>query len=1054
MTKVKQMLSFIVVAVLMFSSQSIMAQGTTASINGLVFDQNGNALPGANVVAVHQPSGTVYGSTAREDGRYNLVGLRVGGPYKVTVSMVGFTQQVEEGFSLALGQNLRIDFKLPEEAVQLSGVTITAERNAVLSQARTGAATNISAKAMQELPSVSRNFQSFAKLSPMFSYSDNSGGYTTGGRSSKYNNIQIDGAQYNDLFGLGSSGIPGGQTSMNPISLDAIEEVQIVIAPFDVRYGGFTGGGINAVTKSGSNDFSGSAYLFGRNESLVGKNWDGTKVSDFKDYQYGFRVGGPIVKDKLFFSVAGELTSYDLPVPNASLTTGPTNTEANAVKIYNVLKNTYGYDAGSYSTCNTETPSSKMLLRFDYNLSDNHKLTLRHNYTYGYDDKMNSRSANNTLSFDSYNYRIVDITNSTVLQLNSTFSNKFSNELTLGYTSIRDRRGTSGVAPEIRVYEGNVTFYAGPDRYSSANELDQDVFEITDNFTYYAGDHAFTIGTHNEFSSFRNLYLADYYGYLVFTSLANLEAGKVGTYGRTVLQPGVTNGAADFSLAQYGFYIQDEWTVSPKLKLTFGLRVDIPTYPDTPAKNDLVTKYISGYSTDSVPETSLLWSPRFGFNYDLSEDRTTQLRGGLGVFTGKVPYVWISNNYGNTGTTMGYISSVGENSVSTLINNPLDATYSTSNTQAEINLANKDLKMPQVLRFDLALDQQLPLGFVGTVEFQYSKTLNDMIYRKVNLGDPSYNMPVIGSGDDGRPVYNTTSYTNTTYEKNFVNIFEVYNTSSGYQYDFAVSVQRNVTRGLSINAGYRYEKAMDRNSASSSQAKSQWNYNPIDGDPNNPTLTTALWEVPHRLYLSAAYTEEFFKNAPTTISVFINSQSGSPTSFVYNGDVNGDGSAYNDLFYIPRNSSEILLGSSTTSYSVDDDDNAMWQALNSFIENNEYLREHRGQIAERNGSYAPWNTTIDMRIVQEIPDLWGIGKFQLSLDILNVANLLNEDWGHVEIGSWYYTIATLKGTISDATSSNYHKPVYNFSAPTNNVPWSKSYTSSRWAMQIGLRYSF
>jgi hypothetical protein len=689
------------------------------------------------------------------------------------------------------------------------------------------------------------------------------------------------------------------------------------------------------------------------------------------------------------------------------------------------------------------------LLRFDYNLSDNHKLTLRHNYTYGYDDKLGNRTNNNTMSFGSYNYRIKDITNSTVLQLTSTFSNKISNELIVGYTSIRDRRnGTTGIAPEIKVLEGGVNYFMGHERYSQANELDQDVFEITDNFTYYAGDHAFTIGTHNEFSSFRNLYLADYYGFLYFSSLANLDAGKVGTYGRTVLQDNVTNGAADFSLAQYGFYIQDEWTVSPKLKLTFGLRVDIPTYPDTPAKNDLVTKYLPGYSTDSVPETSLLWSPRFGFNYDLSDDRTTQLRGGLGVFTGKVPYVWISNNYGNTGTTMGYVSSIGENSVASIISNPLGATPAASNIQAEINLASKELKMPQVLRLDAAIDQQLPLGFVGTVEFQYSKTLNDMIYRKVNLGDPSYNIPVIGSGDDGRPVYNTTAYTNTAYEKNFVNIFEVYNTSSGYQYDFAVSVQRNVSRGLSINAGYRYEKAMDCNSAASSQAKSQWNYNPISGDPNNPTLTTSLWEVPHRFYLSAAYTEEFFKNAPTTISVFLNSQSGSPTSFVYNGDVNGDGSQYNDLFYIPRNSSEILLGSSKTSYSVGDDNNEMWQALNSFIENNEYLREHRGEIAERNGSYAPWNTTIDMRIVQEIPDLWGIGKFQLSLDILNVANLLNEDWGHVKIGSWYYTIASLKATTDDK------KPVYSFSAPKTNEPWSKSYTSSRWAMQLGLRYSF
>ena len=1011
----------------------------------MVVDQNGSALPGANIIAVHQPSGTQYGTTSREDGRYNLVGLRVGGPYKVTVSFVGYTSQVEEGFSLELGQNLRIDFKLPEEAVQLSGITVTAESGTVLSQSRTGATQSVSSKTMQEIPTFSRSFQSLVKLSPMFSYSYNSSGYVTGGRSSKYNNIQIDGAQYNDMFGLGSSGLPGGQIDMNPVSLDAIQEMQIVVAPYDVRYGGFTGGGINAVTKSGSNKFGGSAYFYGRNQDFGGKNWDGSNVSNFKQYQTGFHFGGPVMEDKLFFSVAGEITSYAYPVDNVTLSK---TTDSTANKIANDMKTLYDYDPGSQATFDANRPSSKMLLRFDYNISENHKLTLRHNYTYGTDDNMGLRSDNRYLVFSTYNYRIRDLTNSSVLQLNSTFSNQISNELTLGYTSIRDRRhGTTANAPEMRVAESGLTYVYGPDRYSSANELDQDVFEVTDNFTYYAGDHAFTLGTHNEFFSFRNLFLRDYFGYIYFSSLANLEAGKYSSYSRTISASSDPYPAAEFSVAQYGFYIQDEWTVSPKLKLTFGLRVDIPTFPDTPARNDTVSKYLPGYSTDVVPEAALLWSPRFGFNLDLSEDRTTQLRGGLGIFTGKVPYVWISNSYGNTGMTALTLTTTNA-TVNQMIHDPFSVSASAPSTP-EIDLQSSSLKMPQLLRLDLAIDHQLPFGLVGTVELQYSKTLNDLIYRKLNVGDVSYYMPLIGSSSDHRPIYNSSNYGKTTLNNKFYNIYEVYNTSSGYQYDLTFQVQGQVTNDITVNAGYRYEKAEDRNSASSSQASSQWNYNPISGDPNNPELTTSLWEIPHRLFLSVAYSHEFIEDAGTTISLFFNAQSGTPFSFVYNGDVNGDGSTYNDLFYIPRNSSEILLGSSTTSYSVGDDNNSMWQALNSFIENNDYLRNHRGKIAERNAAQSPWNADLDLRIAQEIPDLWGLGKFELSLDILNVLNLLNKDWGWVQDVSWYYQIAQLKGKTND------NKPVFFFSKPEKvNAPWTPSYTSSRWGLQLGLRYSF
>ncbi|MFZ5948487.1 MAG: TonB-dependent receptor [Stygiobacter sp.] len=1073
MKKVKQLLTLLF-AVMMFSFGTMYSQTTTASINGLVVDQNGNPLPGANVVAVHLPSGSQYGTTTRNDGRYNILGMRVGGPYKVTVSFVGYTSQVEEGFELSLGQNLRINFKLPEEAVQLSGITVTAEKNAILSQSRTGAAQNISIKQIEEIPTISRSFQSFAKLSPMFSGT----GLSAAGRSNRYNNIQLDGTQYNDLFGLGSTGTPGGQTSTNPVSLDAVREFQVVIAPFDVRLGGFTGGGINAITRSGTNEFLGSAYFFGRNQSLVGKygttdelpkpgstDIQRKAVADFKDYQYGFRFGGPIMKDKLFFFVNGEMTQNQLPLKNASLSQGDPTVIAGFMdkvnKVANIFKTKYGYDPGSYDEFLREQPSSKLFLRFDYNLSENHKLTFRHNFVDAYTDVLGSRTATNAMSFTSYNYRIKSKTNSAVLQLNSTFSNQMNNELILGYTWIRDRRhGTTQDAPEVRINDGGYSIWAGPDQFSSANELDQDIFEVTDNLNYFAGDHVFTVGTHNEFYSFRNLFLRAYFGSYIFNSITDFENGKPGFYLRrySIYPKGNPNPlqAAEFDVAQYGFYVQDEWTVSPALKLTLGVRGDIPTFPTEPALNDSVSKYFSGISTLDKPKTTVLFSPRFGFNYDMSGDRSTQLRGGIGIFTGRVPYVWMSNNYGNTGVYYAEVRNGG-----TVPNGffkidpynqpkPGDPGTGSARTQAEINLVDPDTKMPQVLRFNVAIDQQLPYNTIGTIEYQYSKSINDMIYRKLNIGKPIGKIGQLGSGIDGRTIYGGT----TSYNNNFFDVLQLANTSSGYQSNLAFQLQRNMAKGLSFNIGYVTGVAKDRNSVLSSQAVSQMRFNQIPEDPNNPPLTTANFQIDHRMFAQVSYVVDFFDNASTTFSLYFNRQSGDPLTYYVTGDLNNDGFDNNDLFYIPRNESEILLGSIVNNqYVKATASGTTWDDLNNFINNDDYLRENRGKIAERNAARQPWVNYLDFRFSQDIPDFMGIGKFQLTLDILNVLNLLNSEWGWVEtVPNNNYAIVTYRGRITYNGKANI--PVYSFSKPARNVPWSISDSSSRWAMQLGIRYSF
>ncbi len=1039
---------------------NLYAQGvTTAAMNGMVVDSKGDALPGANILAVHTPSGTQYGTTSRIDGKYNLNGLRTGGPYTVTVSFVGYRPQVYEGQMLQLGQNLRLDFTLYEEAVELGDITVLGEKNAILSTNRTGAGQNVTAKDIELVPSIGKNFGDLAKLSPQANGNSNS----IANRNNRFNNIQIDGTQYNDLFGLGASGTPGGQTGTTPISLDAIQEFQVIVAPYDVRYGGFTGGGINAITRSGTNKWSGSIFGYGRNQSLVGDAGfiednpntvaNEKKYPDFKEYAVGFRLGGPIVKDKFFFFANGEITRRDQPLSNISLVTGRSTVDSLANKFAEILSSK-GMDPGTYGPFTVEQPSQKFFFRLDLNQSENHKITLRHNVVTSYQDILASRNSNNTLSFSTFDYRIRNITNSTVLQVNSTFSNNLSNELILGFTSIRDRRaGVSEKRPEVRVTKEDATLIAGPDRFSSANELDQDVLEFSDNFSAYLGNHVLTIGTHNEFFTFRNLFIRSFYGYYEFdyltpntSSASNLQDGRPSYFERAYSRSGDSpdnKPAARFSVNQLGFYIQDEWTMFPTFKFTFGVRADIPFLPTEPAYNDSVHKYFSNYSTSDVPSGNVMFSPRAGFNWDIFGDRSMLIRGGVGVFTGRIPYVWMSNNYGNTGLLTAQVNQASGGNVGFSVdpfNQPGvgDPGTGAPSYRSEIDLVDPNFKWPQILRANLGIDKQLPFDMVGTLEFMYSKSINDLIYEKLNIGQNTTTIP----GEDRTRYSGTNSYNN-----NFVDVLLLKNTDQGYQYNFSVQLQRYVPIGLSFNLAYTYGVSKDVNSVLSSQAQSQIRYNPIYNNPNSPPLTTSSFDLGHRGFVSASYSYEFFENSPTTISVFYNIQSGRPFSFTINGDLNNDGLNGNDLFYIPASADDILVGAVTGGAYVE---NAQQKAdLMAFIDNNEYLSSHKGQISERNAARNPWNDNLDLRIAQAL-GIQGVGRFELSLSIQNLFNLLKSTWG------WYqttpqdtYTIVTPNGT--DPASG---KPVYRFSKPATNTAWSPSDLLSRWQMQLGLRYSF
>ncbi len=1026
------------------------AQGlTTSAINGIVTDQNGEALPSANVVAVHLPTGTVYGISTRPDGRFNLVGLRVGGPYAVTASLVGYKLLKKEDVSLELSQNLRLDFKLISEAVQLGQIDVVAERTAIISSSRTGAATNVSKDAIERMPTVSRSFQDFERMNPLFL------GTSAAGRNNRFNNIQIDGANYNDLFGLGSSGTPGGQANTNPISLDALQEFQIVIAPYDVRQGGFTGGGVNAITRSGTNEYTGSAFFYGRNQDQVGlSSWatPPAKVANFSDLQTGLRLGGPIIKDKLFFFVNGELTRRRAPTdvilggPGLSGANISSIPQAVADSFANALKNTYGYDAGTSNTLTAHRESNKLFARVDWNIDNENKLTLRNNYVDAFDEILSRTTA--SFYFENANYRFNSKTNQTVLQLSSTLGSKFANELIVGYTTVRDARDFLGSPfPFARInYLGNTSIVlgAGSENFSQANKLNQDIFEVTDNFTWFAGSNVFTFGTHNEFFKFENLFIRNLFGYYEFPNALAFINNQPTRYQYSYSLVSDPNWAAKFSAMQWGLYGQVESQVLPNVKLTAGIRLDIPTLPDKPSYNKAVDSTFSslGISTSKVPTGQVLWSPRLGFNWDVLSDKSTQVRGGVGVFTGRVPYVWISNQYGNTGIELARLD----------VSNPalLAGKFSADPynqpktgfapvTTTEIDVTDPDFKMPQLLRYNLGVDRQLPYDLVGTVEFVYSQSLNDLNYQDINMRGADSTTYY-----DGRPIFRGS---NRKINGAFTNVLLMKNVSDGYTWSFTAQIQRPLTDGLFGMIGYTYGRSKDHNSVISSQAYSQWRFNPVPGDPNNAPLSYSNFDRPHRFSVSVSYQHSWFTikdiDAPTTITLAYSGYSGEPISYTYNGDLNGDGETTNDLIYIPRNASELPITKTVGGLSPA----AQWAALDQFISSDSYLNAHRGQIMDRNASRNPWIGHLDLHVSQVLP-LFATHRLEVSVDVLNFNNLLNSNWGRERfVPNQNFSLIKYEGIAAGQRT-------FSYAPPASGQVWQYSDLFSRWQAQLGVRYSF
>jgi hypothetical protein len=1145
-----------VAALVMLVSAGAFAQGvTTASVSGIVTDSKGEPIPGANVVATDMPTGTTYGTPTRPDGRYTFPAVRVGGPYTIKVSFVGFKEQVRENVFVQLGQDLRLDFKLVEEATELGEVVVSATQDPTLNSDKMGASSNFGVNQIQRLPSIGRDFRDITRLTPQAGGSQ----FSFGGRSNLYNNLTIDGATVNNVFGLAP--LPGGQSNATPFSLDAIEDMTVSLSPYDLRQGNFTGAGISAVTRRGKNEVEGSVYYFFRNEALTGKKVDGQELplTDFNFSNFGFRVGGPIIKNKLFFFANAEFEdrtdpAYTFPIrPNRSApTTGfsqgtdDNDPELGFAGLNSFLNSEYNYNPGVYQGFNRETSSKRYVLRFDYNLNSNHKLTLRGNITNAYQDVPPSGSggfvggppggrgnSNNVLSFSKSYYRINNNQYSATLELNSTLGEgKFSNNLVIGYSAFRDFRQDAGgfATPSVPLVDilgpngQNMTSF-GPDPFTPNNLLDQDVIQLNDFFSIYKKDHTITVGTANELYSFNNVFTPIINGVYRYNSLADFFAdanpattatARPAQY--TVQYVAVPGGAqataAKWSALQLGFFAQDEYTGIKNLKLTAGVRVDVPLYlTDMPVNNYINQLDLNGEQlrVGAWPDVKPLWSPRVGFNWDAKGDRTLQVRGGTGVLTGRVPFVWLSNVVSNNGLYFGQFNSTNVpfdvtgdgfpyNYSQTpytapsefysdlnagqpyLINNPLDRNFGRPAVVSSVNTLDKDFKFPQVWRSNLAVDKQLPGGVVGTLEFIYTKDINAVFIRNANLRPATATL-----NGDGRPLYGATGGVNNreilSNDRRLTGDLDqalvLDNTDKGYQWSITAQLRKDFSRNFQLSAAYTYTDAKEINPQSASTAGSIYTGQVSVNGPNDPGLALANTLTPHRVIAWGTYRLEYLKNFATTFGFTYEGRTGDSFSYVYNGDPNSDGTFGNDLIYIPRSKDEIVL---TTSNANDNRTiDQIWAQLDAYISQDEYLNSRRGQFAERNATFSPWVNRLNLSVLQDFYlDVKGKRHtLQLSLNVDNFLNMLNSSWGLLQnpnrsqlinfLGyEQPHTAGTVGQPVANAGPANTiglpwaattGKPVYQFNTNADGSALTSSYNPSqgaagRWQVQFGVRYIF
>ena len=1081
---------FLFVALLSFMVSTAIAQITTSGVKGLI-KANGEDVIGATITVTHVPTGAVYRSVTNSVGRFTIQGMRAGGPYTVEISYIGYKTKEIKNVTLKLGEMSDLSTQLEEDAHALGEVVVKGKLG--LDASKTGAATSYSAKDIANMPSISHSIGDITRMNPMVSVSQ-SGAMSFAGVNNRYNSFQVDGAVNNDVFGLTSNGQNGGQAGSQPISTETIDQVQVSVAPFDVRQSGFTGGAINAITKSGTNTFHGSVYGNWLNKDLIGSKYtlmngkDSQKYDDETDYRYGVTLGGPIIKNKLFFFANYEKSNKEYPnnygygSEASKLGTEGFNI---ADEVLSILKEK-GYNA-SYNNPKNYTKSDKAGIKLDWNINDKHKATFGWRMVNA--KQLNSNSTAGYLNASDYQYDFVSKTNTFTAELNSSFSDKINNQFQASYVSVRDHRDPKGIAPMIQIKNvGGGTLCLGTERSSTANSLNQDIITFTDNLNWYVNNHTLTFGTHGEYYKFKNLFIQDNYGTYYFNNFDDFKmfangqtvaqsvdskTGKI-TYYNTLNQyrfcaanvavTGDPRWAPEFAAGQIGFYAQDKFNVTPNFELTYGLRMDIPLFFDTPTENAEFNasaakqgwNVVTNHKLSSTP----MWSPRVGFRWNIEKEHNMILRGGAGIFTGRIPFVWLSNNFTNTGIQTSVYNVYGSSGLKdgkqntgklsdvSLIVDPYKQSENTEKlgtSNQAINVFDKDFKFTQNLRLDLALDFTLA-GIDFTLEGVLSKNLNDIYYKDLTrteagktLGETYESLSF-----DNRPMFAKITSTEDANLKKFTNVYMLDNTSRGYSYNLSLSAVKRFDFGLDLAASYTYSRSKSVNCGTSSVAQSNYNYNYTYQNPNSPELGFTAFNVPHQIKASAFYHKDYAEHWNTTVGLIYTGTSGSPYSLYYYGDLNQDGSNGNDLMFIPTDEQiDKMQFKANKNYTADEQK----ENFREWIANDGYMSKHRGEYFKRYADNLPFESHFDFHLAQTYKFKVGaqVHAVELSFDVLNVGNMFNKKWGrYTSTGTAkYYSPVTYSGNGQ-----------FQFLHPGNYEMRSYDDYYSRWRGQLGLKYTF
>ncbi len=1080
----------IALLVLLLLPVGVAAQGvTTSSMYGQLTEAgSGEPLIGATVQAVHLPSGTIYGNVTDEEGFFRMPGMRVGGPYTVTASYVGYEPVVREGINLQLGQGYQFSVDMGTAGVNLAGVTVVGNRSTIFDGKRTGQETSISEEQINVLPTISRSIADFARLNPLAKIEEGGDGFAIqiAGQNNRFNSIYIDGAVNNDAFGLSGSGTNGGQTGVSPISLDAVEQFVVSVAPFDIRQSGFAGGAISAVTRSGTNNVEGSAYYLFRNQGLTRDRGFTNEVdytfpdlNDFTAKTYGARLGGPIIKDKVFFFVNAEFQRDETPqVFDFDNYRG--NLTADSISaLRDFVTTNYGYDLGNYDNNTAYLNSEKIIGKLDFNLSQIHKLSLRHSYVTA--ENLEARSSGpRSINFLNGSEFFTSKTNSSAIELNSVFEN-MANNLTIGATFVRDDRDPLGAPfPVVNIRDANSTSVQfGGEPFSTANLLNQDVVTVRNDLSIYSGRHNVLVGVNAEFFSAGNLFIRQNYGDYDFngigdtTGLAQFFLGLPSSrFERSFSQvdnvTGDESGAiANIKQTLLGFYVQDEYTVNENLRVTGGLRIDVPIWPtDVPSNQDFNDNVIpqleglgynlEGARTGQFIKTQIAFSPRVAFNYDVFGTQELQLRGGIGIFTSRIPLVWPGGAYNNYGFNVGGVNRFNQVPFNPDVNSqqPGDIDLTNPDPSGQIDLFAENFKLPQTTKLNLAVDYQLPLGVVMTVEGLYTKFNNYVRYQRLDL-NPDSEARLSGSPDD-RVYYNRPQFLDTDYN----GIYLGTNTDKGYSWNGSIVFQKPYTNGFQGTVGYSYGDSYSLFDGTSSQNSSQWRgyYNP-EGRNNEGPVQRSTFAGGSRIFGNVAYTLQG-ESTNQTFSLFMNGQNAGAYTYIVGANnqdfVNDGGFSFNEVAYIPAAASEINLVESNGFSPAQ-----QYEILNQFISDDPYLSNNRGQYAERNSNWAPFRTIFDARFLQEFKLNTGSKSniLQFSVDVFNLNNLLNKEWGRINrLGFGTFSLVDLENISEEGVPTySVNRDILNGATPDNIFDDSlddEGLRSSRWNMQLGIRYIF